>query len=532
MKHRTRLHISAAAGTMVLTSLAAAQSTPAASPLQSPSRLDETSRARYHTVAVQGVDVFYREAGPKDAPTILLLHGFPSSSSMFRNLIPALADRYHLVAPDYPGFGQSAQPAPDQYTYTFDNLAQTVDTFTQQLGLTKFAIYVQDYGAPVGYRLAVKHPERITGIIVQNGNAYDEGLPDAFWGPLKEYWKNPTPELRTKLEGFLGLETTKWQYLHGARDPQNISPDAYLADQRTLDRPGNKEVQIALFKDYGSNPPLYPSWQEYFRTMQPPMLIVWGKNDQIFPPAGAEPYKRDLKNLDFNLLDTGHFALEEDGDLIASKIRAFMDKNVPRRRAVAPPPPDGFDRFVISKSPGFTDAGFYRAFTKAAPVETVVIYCLDPRSARVPELVADALPGQVYPGVIRKNDKGEKIGSTTTIVPIVTAGGRAVDAVRSISALYYLFGIKSVVVVHHTFCGQSSYTADGFYSKMKNDLGVDLKSAVPVRDVCISALETSLRDDVTLLRDAPGIPKSVNIYGYVYDIDAETLTLMVKDTGK
>lgn len=517
---------------MLVSASAIAQSTPRAATLAPPAGLDSASRVRYNTVNVNGVDIFYREAGPKDAPTILLLHGFPSSSSMFRNLIPALADRYHLVAPDYPGFGSSAQPPTDKYEYTFDNISKTVDAFTQQLGLSRFAIYLQDYGAPVGYRIAIKHPERITGIIVQNGNAYEEGLPDSFWAPLKEYWRNPTPELRTKLEGFLALDTTKWQYLHGARDPKSISPDAYYADQRTLDRPGNKDVQIALFKDYGSNPPLYPSWQEYLRTKQPPMLIVWGKNDQIFPPAGAEPYKRDVRNLDFNLLDTGHFALEEDVDIIASKIRAFMDRNVPRRMVIAPPPADGFASTVFSKSPGFSDAGAYRPFAKAAPIETVVIYCLDPRSARVPELVADALPGQIYPGEIRRNEKGEKIGSTTTIAPLVTAGGRAVDAVRSISALHYLFGVKNVVIVHHTFCGQTAYTADGYFSAMKKELGVDLKPSIPLRDACITDFSTSLRDDVKLVREAPSVPKTVNIYGFVYDINAEKLTLVAEDKGK
>lgn len=285
---------------------------------------------RYERVKIDGVEIFYREAGPKDAPTILLLHGFPSSSSMFRNLIPALSDTYHVIAPDYPGYGQSEQPPAEQFEYTFDHLAKIVDEFTVKLGLTKFAIYVQDYGAPVGYRIATAHPERISGIIVQNGNAYVEGLPDGFWGPLKEYWKNPTPELRTKLEGFLKLETTKWQYLHGAHDPSKISPDAWTLDQATLDRPGNKEVQIALFKDYGSNPPKYPAWQAYFRERQPPMLVVWGKNDQIFPAAGAEPYKRDIKDIDFNLLDTGHFALEEEGDVIAAKIREWMERKVVR----------------------------------------------------------------------------------------------------------------------------------------------------------------------------------------------------------
>lgn len=303
----------------------AASARPASAPV---SAQEPASRVQYKTVKVNGLDIFYREAGPKDAPTILLLHGFPTSSSMFRELIPALADTYHIVAPDYPGYGRSAQPTVSEFAYTFDNLAKTVDAFADQLGLRQFAIYVQDYGAPVGYRIATAHPDRITGLIIQNGNAYVEGLPDGFWAPLKEYWKNPTPELRTKLEGFLNLETTKWQYLHGACNPEHISPDAYTLDQVGLDRPGNKEIQLALFKDYGSNPPLYPAWQEYFRTYQPPTLVVWGKNDQIFPAAGAEPYKRDLKNIDFNLLDTGHFALEEDGALIAQKIRTFMAERV------------------------------------------------------------------------------------------------------------------------------------------------------------------------------------------------------------
>ncbi|HLP86168.1 MAG TPA: alpha/beta hydrolase [Phycisphaerales bacterium] len=283
---------------------------------------------RYKTVKVDGLEIFYREAGAADKPVILLLHGFPSSSHMFRDLIPQLAREYRVIAPDYPGFGNSAMPSVSEFTYTFDNLAKVVDGFTHAVGAAKFTMYVQDYGAPIGYRIASAQPQRVQGIIVQNGNAYVEGLPDGFWAPLKEYWKNPTPALRTQLEGFLTLDTTKWQYLHGAKDAEKISPDAYLMDQAGLDRPGNKEIQIALFKDYGSNPPLYPQWQEYFRTHQPPTLIVWGKNDQIFPPAGAEPYKRDLKNLDFNLLDTGHFALEEMGDVIADKIKVFMRERV------------------------------------------------------------------------------------------------------------------------------------------------------------------------------------------------------------
>jgi pimeloyl-ACP methyl ester carboxylesterase len=302
-----------------------------AAPMQAatlPPRATGAPQTRYKTVKVDGLDIFYREAGPVDAPVILLLHGFPSSSHMFRDLIPALSDKYRVIAPDYPGYGNSSAPDAKTFEYTFDNLARIVDKFTAAVGIDRFAIYVQDYGAPVGFRIASAQPQRITGLIIQNGNAYVEGLPDGFWAPLKEYWKNPTPELRTKLEGFLTLDTTKWQYLHGARDKETISPDAWLVDQLGLDRPGNKDIQLALFKDYGSNPPLYPKWQEYFRTHQPPTLIVWGRNDQIFPAEGAEPYKRDLKNLDFNLLDTGHFALEEEGTVIATKIREFMAKRV------------------------------------------------------------------------------------------------------------------------------------------------------------------------------------------------------------
>ncbi len=325
------LALTIVAGTLLAQSAqsAGAKPTPTGSPAQHAVTVaTDSSQVKYKVAKVRGLDVFYREAGPKDAPVVLLLHGFPSSSHMFRDLIPALSDKYRVIAPDYPGFGNSSMPSATEFEYTFDNLASVVDDFTQVVGITKFTMYVQDYGAPVGYRLAVKNPDRISGIIVQNGNAYVEGLPDGFWAPLKEYWKNPTPELRTKLEGFLALDTTKWQYLHGARDAQNISPDAWIVDQAGLDRPGNAEIQLALFKDYGSNPPLYPAWQKYFRDHQPPTLIVWGKNDQIFPPAGAEPYKRDLKNIDFNLLDTGHFALEEEGTLIATKIRAFLARNI------------------------------------------------------------------------------------------------------------------------------------------------------------------------------------------------------------
>lgn len=286
------------------------------------------SKVAYRTVTIDGLDIFYREAGPKDAPAVLLLHGFPTSSHMFRNLIPALADEFHLVAPDYPGFGNSSMPAEDQFEYTFDNLANVMDQFVEQVGLKKFSLYVMDYGAPVGYRLATRHPERVQAIVVQNGNAYDEGLDNDFWKPLKAYWQEKTADRERPLREAFTREATIWQYTNGVRDKEAISPDNWNMDQPLLDRPGNAEIQLALFHSYGSNPPLYPEWQAYFREHQPPMLIVWGKNDQIFPAAGAGPYKRDLKNLEFYLLDTGHFALEEDGDKIAGLMRNFLRKYV------------------------------------------------------------------------------------------------------------------------------------------------------------------------------------------------------------
>ncbi len=280
----------------------------------------------YKTVEVNGLDVFYREAGDKNAPTLLLLHGFPTSSHMFRNLMAELSDSYHMLAPDFPGFGNSSQPSMDDFDYTFDNLAATVEGFLDALGVTKYSIYLMDYGAPVGFRIAAKYPERVETLIIQNGNAYDEGLRE-FWDPIKVYWNDRTPENAEPLTGFITPDGVKWQYTHGVRDVQAISPDNWNIDHRHLSREGNPAIQLALFYDYQSNVPLYPSWQAYFREHQPPTLIVWGKNDYIFPAEGAHPYKRDLKNLDFNLLDTGHFALEEDGDVIAGHMRRFLDKH-------------------------------------------------------------------------------------------------------------------------------------------------------------------------------------------------------------
>src|SRR5882724_2872657 len=292
------------------------------------SRQPTAASVAYRTVKIDGLDIFYREAGPKDATVVLLLHGFPTSSHMFRNLIPVLADEFRLVAPDYPGYGNSAMPTVDEFEYTFDHLADVIEKFTEKVGLKKYTLYVQDYGAPVGYRLAAKHPDRVQALVVQNGNAYDEGLDNDFWKPIKAYWTEKTAEREKPLRGFLTREATIWQYTHGVRDTAAISPDNWHIDQPLLDRPGNAEAQLALFHSYGSNPSLYPKWQAYFREHQPPTLVVWGKNDPIFPAAGAEPYKKDLKNLEFHLLDTGHFALEEDGDTIADLMRNFLRKHV------------------------------------------------------------------------------------------------------------------------------------------------------------------------------------------------------------
>lgn len=281
----------------------------------------------YRTVSIDGLDIFYREAGSRDNPTILLLHGFPTSSHMFRNLIPALADKFHLVAPDYPGYGNSSMPTVNEFDYTFDHLAEIVEKFIAAIDLKKYSLYVMDYGAPIGYRIAAKYPERVQALIVQNGNAYEEGLRE-FWEPIKAYWQERSPENAEKLKYLVTLEATKWQYTNGVRNLEAISPDTWTIDQHFLDRSGNGEIQLALLYSYGTNPPLYPQWQEYFRQYQPPTLIVWGKNDYIFPAEGAYPYQRDLKDVEFHLLDTGHFALEEDGDAIADHIRCFLTTHV------------------------------------------------------------------------------------------------------------------------------------------------------------------------------------------------------------
>jgi len=283
---------------------------------------------QYRSLMVDGVSIFYREAGPAGAPVLLLLHGFPTSSHMFRNLIPLLADRYHVVAPDYPGYGQSDAPPLDSFDYTFDHLAQLVDRFTEMLGLERYALYVQDYGAPIGFRLAAAHPERITAIVVQNGNAYDEGIDNDFWVPAKAYWAERSEANVARLRPLFEVEATRWQYSEGMRDHSLVSPDSAVLDQAYMDRPGNKEIQLAMFYSYGSNPGHYPAWQAYFRKHQPPMLIAWGKNDKIFPAAGAHPYLRDLPKAELHLLDTGHFALEEEGPRIAALMRDFLGRSV------------------------------------------------------------------------------------------------------------------------------------------------------------------------------------------------------------
>jgi pimeloyl-ACP methyl ester carboxylesterase len=282
------------------------------------------TKIKNQTITVDGQTIFYREAGDKEkGPTILLLHGFPTSSHMFRNIIPALGDKFHLVAPDYPGFGYSSMPPVDKFEYTFDHLAEIVDKLITHIGLERYSLYVMDYGAPVGYRLAVKHPEKIEALIVQNGNAYDEGLGE-FWEPLRAYWNERNEKNKNALKKFLTLEATRWQYTHGVKNENAISPDNWIHDQLLLDRPGNNEIQLQLFYDYKSNPPLYPQWQEYFRKYQPPTLVVWGRNDFIFTKEGAIPYQRDLKNIQIHLLNTGHFALEEEGELIAELISRFL----------------------------------------------------------------------------------------------------------------------------------------------------------------------------------------------------------------
>jgi pimeloyl-ACP methyl ester carboxylesterase len=278
---------------------------------------------RFHTVDVDGTGIFYREAGDPSRPAILLLHGFPSSSHMFRDLIPELASAYYVVAPDLPGFGQSEMKPRDQFAYTFGNLAHVIERFTEVVGLAKFSIYIFDYGAPVGLRIAVKHPERISAIVTQNGNAYLDGVSEAF-NPVRAYWANPTEENRDALRGFLTPETTLFQYTHGVADPSLVSPDGRTLDDAYLARPGNAEIQLDLLLDYASNIAAYETFHAYFRAHQPPLLAVWGKHDPFFIPPGAEAFRRDLPNADIRFFDTGHFALETHAAEIGAAIREFL----------------------------------------------------------------------------------------------------------------------------------------------------------------------------------------------------------------
>jgi pimeloyl-ACP methyl ester carboxylesterase len=288
------------------------------------------NQTTYNFIEIAGVNVFYREAGPKDAPTLLLLHGYPSSSFMFRNLIQDLADHYHLIAPDYPGYGKSEQPPIGEFAYTFDNFAAVIEKLLAKLHIIKYSIYLMDYGAPVGYRIAVKNPEKIDTLIVQNGCAYNQGL-ETFWEPIKAYWHDRNNrEAENILRTFHSLEGLKWQYTHGVPDISVISPDNWEMDLRHLGRPENEQIQLDLFYDYKNNPPKYHEWQQYFRDYNPQMLIVCGKNDYIFPASVAAAYKKDVKNLEYHLFDTGHFALESHGIEIGATIKNFLDRKVKR----------------------------------------------------------------------------------------------------------------------------------------------------------------------------------------------------------
>ncbi len=287
------------------------------------------SSIRYRRTEVDGFKIFYREAGRAGAPKLLLLHGFPSAGHMFRDLIPQLADRFHIMAPDLPGFGQSDMPAREKFDYTFDNIARVIERFTEIVGFDRFALYVFDYGAPTGFRMAVRHPERITAIISQNGNAYEEGLSEG-WTPIRAYWEDASQANRKALRAFLTPETTSWQYTHGVTDPTTVSPDGQNLDNFYLARPGADEVQLDLFGDYKSNVALYPSFQQYFRTHKPPLLAVWGKNDPFFLPPGAEAFRRDIPEAEVRFFDTGHFALETHYAEIARVIGDFLSKHAGR----------------------------------------------------------------------------------------------------------------------------------------------------------------------------------------------------------
>ncbi|WP_299223636.1 alpha/beta hydrolase [uncultured Aquimarina sp.] len=288
--------------------------------------LSEMTSTKFRNTKINGINIAYREAGNPENPTIVLLHGFPSSSHQYRKVLNALSNDYHLIAPDYPGFGNSDFPSPDEYEYTFDNIAKTIDAFLEKKNLSSYTLFIQDYGAPVGFRIATTHPERVTAIINQNGNAYVEGLGPA-WAGIQALWKDRNENTEKALLPAFSLKGLKWQYTHGTRNEENINPDTWHLDYLRLSRPNAHDVNVDLFDDYQNNLKLYPEWQQYLRDNQPPMLIVWGKNDEFFPEIGAESFKKDVKNIDYNIYDTAHFALEEDGDKIIAKIRTFL-KNI------------------------------------------------------------------------------------------------------------------------------------------------------------------------------------------------------------
>ena len=287
--------------------------------------IEATQAVSFRTEEIGDIAIAYREAGDPNRPTVLLLHGFPTSSHMFRNLIPELAKHYHVIAPDFPGFGASEMPMAEGFEYSFANISEMMTSLLDRKGVEQYSVYLMDYGAPVGFRMFAEQPERVTGFIIQNGNAYEEGLRE-FWDPIKAYWAEPSQENGDQLRGFLTLDATKWQFTHGVKNPELVSPDNYWHVQYLLDREGNQEVQLELFLDYGTNVAEYPKWQALFREHQPPALLMWGKNDHIFPVEGAYPYQRDLNDLDFHLLDTGHFALEEYGPEIAAQMTAFLNR--------------------------------------------------------------------------------------------------------------------------------------------------------------------------------------------------------------
>lgn len=287
----------------------------------------ESSRVRFGTEEIDGINIFYRESGNPEGekPTLVLLHGFPSSSHQYREVLAELGDEFHLIAPDYPGYGNSDFPSVEEYEYTFDNVAETMDKFLIRRGLENYVLMIQDFGAPVGFRIALKHPEKVKGFVVMNGNAYEEGIAESGWGKVLDYWKGKTPELEKHIkDNVFTLDGMRWQYTHGTREPDSINPDNWVLDYHNISRPGGHEMALEMFYDYQNNLKEYPAWQKYLRDTQPPMLLVWGKNDAFFPVPGAEGYKRDVKDIDYHILDTGHFALEEEAPFIIDKMRSFM----------------------------------------------------------------------------------------------------------------------------------------------------------------------------------------------------------------